>query len=217
MVSSHLRRVLRIPIVLVLALCICSPSGASTASQLKNKLLSLSDLPDGWYVTHRSGTASKSSGCLSSLKKTPKHGTKTSVKFATGDDGIPFLGEILATGPGEESRLSAITRGLAKCSTVSFTSKSGTLHGTIQKLSFPRVASKSAAYSMTFTITGIDVSAALVLFGTGSYVGVIMYFTLGGPTIATVERYVDLAVNKVEGKGSNAANDSAASPQAAPL
>ena len=81
--------------------------------------------------------------------------------------GLPILEELLAVGPHELKRLSALNRSLANCSSITITSDGTTLGGTVGATSFPKVGDHSRAYAITFAYQGLSIDFDLVLFKAG--------------------------------------------------
>jgi len=173
---------------------------------LKAELLSLSDLPAGWSVTHKpSATSTRSTtstepACLAKTKKLTGSKAKATVSYVTGTS-VPAMFEDLAYFPkGAKRAMVTFARDLDSCGPISFTSGGTPLTGTIGAMSFPAIAGQSAAWLMALTGTSsgisITVGADIVAFRTGDTVGLIVYENLGSPQVTTVENYARQAAAK---------------------
>ena len=163
--------------------------GNSTAATLQDRLLSVADLPAGWSAAPANPRSVQTNApCLSSLPANSKGWTYAAAGFVQGT-AIPTLCEVLATGPQAQQRWQSLSRALAHCRTATITIAGKKATATIPPLSFPRVASTSAAYAWAFTIAGIRIGTDLVLFQTGKYAGYLTYSDLGPPAIATVQAF----------------------------
>jgi hypothetical protein len=194
-------------VTLSAVLCIAtSPlqAGAAEASPVKQKLLSVSELPAGWSVQRGNSGGSSASdvgGCFKGLSSTPgktKDVTRAEIGFVDGM--FPAAAETLEQGKTAADRYTSFTHTLSKCSTVSFTANGIKLSGTVGALPVPLVGDASAAYSIHFTASGETFGIDLILFKTGSTFGVLSYESLGSPNAATAESFAAAAADKVEGK-----------------
>ncbi len=174
-------------------------SPAASAATPKSRLLSLSDLPTGWSVTRRPSTGGGvlTTSCLSALRKPPKHGKKASATF-TGD--TTSLSETLATGPGTVARIQLLNRTLRTCRGGTLTDDGKTVHLDIDRMSIPKVARTSVAFSLTAEETGITVWSDLVTFRVDGYVGVLFYGGIGTPDATAFLAFAKEAVAKADGK-----------------
>jgi pimeloyl-ACP methyl ester carboxylesterase len=188
----------------------------TTVSALQGRLLSVADLPAGWSAVP-SGTPEPHTDapCLSALSASSNGWTYVSASFVQGP-AIPNLGEVLATGPRAQQRWQALNSALARCQTATVTIAGTAARATIKPLAFPQVGSQSSAYAWTLTMSGIRVSADLILFGAGAYVGYVSYSDLGSPPIAAVRAVADAAAVKAK-QGSTAPVSSALSIASAPV
>jgi hypothetical protein len=178
-------------------------AGAATTSQIKQKLLSASDLPAGWSVQkgNPGGSGSNLGGCfkgLSSTKRGIKGITRAEIGFVDGM--LPAAAETLEQGKTAAARYTSFVHILSKCSTVSFTASGVKVSGTVGALSVPTVGSASAGYSINFTASGETFGIDLILFKTSSTFGALSYEALGSPDAATAESFASAAVDKAEGK-----------------
>jgi hypothetical protein len=179
-------------------------SAASSKPNAKSKLLSVSDLPIGWTVNRSSGSGGAGTSCLAGLKSPPKGGSRATASFA--DRGsFPVLSELLATGSNESARWSTVNKHLAKCKSITVTSGTGSYKASLAAMSFPTVGSQSAAYALTMAIKGVNVGIDLVLFRTGSYVGVVEYGDLGTPSLSQAQTFVSRALSKIKAAPTKAA------------
>ena len=76
---------------------VATPAGAVTRSQLKVKLLSLSNLPAGWRAENPSGGSDTYTGCLRNLHSSPRSSVIADAFYVDGDS-APAVGEALADG-----------------------------------------------------------------------------------------------------------------------
>ena len=182
-----------------LCLMLVLPAGAATKTQLRSKLLSLSNLPTGWTVDNSSsGGGAATGGCLAGVKQAPKSETKVIAKFENGQ--LPDLQEELVTGHGSLAAYNRLNRVLAGCKHFTESSDGQTLTFTVGAMSFPAVGTESSAYGVTMTVKGINAGVDFVLFRIGSIAGVIEYADIGQPNSSQLQAFVTEAVNKVEGK-----------------
>ena len=138
-------------------LCLMAlPAAATTKTELRSKLLSLSNLPTGWTVDNSSsgGGGAVSGGCLAGVKHAPKSETKVSVAFENGQ--LPDLQEELVTGHGASTAYNRLNHVLAGCKHFTVSSDGQTLALTVGAMSFPPVGSESSAYGVTMTVKGIN-------------------------------------------------------------
>lgn len=186
-------------LVLGFSLVAAMPAGAMTNSQLRSKLLTLSNLPTGWTVDNSSsGGGAVSGGCLAGVKQAPKSERKVTASFENGQ--LPQLEEELVSGHTATSAYNRLNKVLARCKHFSETSNGETLAFTVGAMSFPPIGDGSSAYGVTFSVKGINAGADFVLFKVGSVAGVIEYADIGQPDPGQLQAFVTEAVNKVEGK-----------------
>jgi pimeloyl-ACP methyl ester carboxylesterase len=172
--------------------------GNSMAGALQARLLSASDLPDGWSAAPANPkTVQTSAPCLSGPLANSAGFTYAAAGFVQGTV-IPTLGEVLATGPQAKPRWRSLSRALAHCRTATITIAGTKAPVIITPLSFPRSATTTAAYAWTFTIAGIDITDDLVLFEAGQDTGYLSYSDLGRPAFATVQAFLAAAVAKAQ-------------------
>lgn len=193
-------------VVLVFAAAPAAPAAANggvgrgmTKAQLESRLLTVGDLPPGWAVTRRSTTGQSAvmhTGCLASARfKSTPHSVNVTVTFVQ-STGLPVLSESLGTARHVQRVWHRVTHLLGRCRSVTLTTK-GTEHIiSIAPLPFPRVARKTAAFALSFTVQGIKAGADLVLFDLGRFAGVLMFVYLGSPPARVVEVLVREAVAK---------------------
>jgi hypothetical protein len=179
-------------------------AGAATASQVKQKLLSVSDLPDGWSVQKGNsggGSVSDLGGCFKGLSSRPqavKGVTRAEIGFV---DGIfPAAAETLEEGKIAAARYTSFEHTLSKCSAVSVTANGIKVSGTVGALSVPTIGNASAAYAINFTASGETLGIDLILFKEGSTFGLLSYESLGSPTAAAAESLAAAAAEKAQGE-----------------
>jgi hypothetical protein len=179
-------------------------ANAVTISQVKHKLLSVSDLPAGWSVekgNSSEGSGSNLGGCFKGLSSTKpgRHGVaRAEVGFVDGM--LPAAAETLEQGKTAAARYASFVHTLSKCSTVSFTASGIKVNGTVGSLSVPTVGNASMAYAINFTASGETFGIDLILFRTSSTFGALSYEALGSPNPATAESFAAAAADKAEGK-----------------
>jgi len=183
------------------ALCLvaASPAGSSTKTQLRSKLLTLSNFPTGWTIDNSASSGGAASGgCLAGVKQAPKSETKVSAAFENGQ--LPQFEEELVSGSAGKAAYNRLNRVLAGCKHFSVVSGGQNLTFTVGAMSFPTVGNESSAYGVTFSVKGINAGADFVLFRTGSVAGLIEYADIGQPDSSQLQAFVTEAVNKIEGK-----------------
>lgn len=181
----------------IAALTILSVPAAASPS-VDSRLLSITDMPAGWSVTHHPSKGVTSVACLSGLNKAPHGGQEASAAFSKG--GLPVVGEKLATGGQTQKRWFKLIQKLQACRTFSYSTTGKTESGTIGAESFPRVGTISKAFVVTLTVTNVNAGVNLVFFGVGSYYGLLLYGDVGTPSVTATEAFADEAVAKAEGK-----------------
>jgi pimeloyl-ACP methyl ester carboxylesterase len=179
----------------------------SAASLLSARLLSVSDLPAGWSAAPVSQSGVQASvPCLPSLPKSAGW-TRASTAFVQGT-ATPSLGELLATGPGAGQWWQQLNSALGRCHTATVTAAGRKSPVSIRPLAFPEVADGSSAYRLTFTTSGVAISATLVAFDTGTYLGYVSYSALGQPSTAVVQAFADAAAAKAASGSTSPVPDS---------
>lgn len=160
---------------------------ASRPSPLRSKLLTASQLGQGWTggpISNKPSGATPS--CFKPFDNAPGKVTKAKADFQQ-SGGIPQVGESLMTGPGTIKHLNAANNALSTCKTVSFKSSGHTLKGTITPIStFPNVGDKSVAYAMTVKVQNQTLGVDIVLFQVGRYGAAVLYMDQGTPSAETV-------------------------------
>ncbi|MGH2927865.1 MAG: alpha/beta fold hydrolase, partial [Solirubrobacteraceae bacterium] len=180
---------------LVVSGCSSAPKHADSA--LQRRLLSIAQLPAGWSVSATSaGAAVTDTSCLSTLRTTKS--TKASDTFTQGGS-VPAFGEELVSEPNFAAKWVAVNQALAACRNADLTVGGKPYRFTIAGLPLPTVGARSAAYSLKFTISGIEFDSDLVWFEAGTDLGVATYTDLGSPDVAIVHAFAAAAVAKVDG------------------
>ena len=189
-------------VTLTCAVCVAVslPAGALTRGQLQTKLLSVSNLPTGWSVDNSSSSKSSiTSGCLAGIKQAPKSEVKVSASFANGQ--LPVLEEELVTGrSASAAAYNRLTHILAVCKHFSESSGGQTVNYTVGAMSFPPVANTSSAYSVTFSVQGVNAGFDVVVFRAGTIAGLVALADIGQVDTGQLQSFVTEAGNKVEGK-----------------
>ncbi|MGH9109307.1 MAG: hypothetical protein ACRDY3_07580 [Acidimicrobiales bacterium] len=177
-------------------------SSKATKAELKARLLTISDLPAGWSVSHTSPTGGiASSQCVSGLAS-HKHGPTATASFSQGN--TPVLDELLSSY--QAKRWAGAVRKLDRCKSLAVTepANAGSLGASTQlklaigQLSFPAVADGSHSWSLSASATGLTLGADVVAFHAGRYAAIVLYADLGSPDITAVESMVDAAAKKLE-------------------
>ena len=183
-------------------------AGATTALKpnAKTKILAISDMPSGWSVNNSVSSSTETPACLAGIRGIPKGGTRATVNFAQGGS-IPTFTEVLVTGPSQRARFNAVLQGLSTCKSFTVSSQGQSYTGSIGKMSFPKVADKSVAYTVTLNIKGINAGIDLVAFKSGPYNGAIEYVDVGTPDVTQLQQLVNLAVTKIKSGSTSAANE----------
>ncbi len=174
-------------------------AGASTKTQLRSKLLTISNMPTGWTVDNSSsGSGGASGGCLAGVKQAPKSENKVTASFENGQ--LPQLEEELVSGHEGTAAYNRLNKVLAGCKHFSVASNGQTLTFTVGAMSFPTVGDETNAYAVSFSVRGVNAAADFVLFKVGSVAGLIEYADIGQPDPNQLQGFVIEAVNKIEGK-----------------
>jgi hypothetical protein len=171
---------------------------AVTKTQVKAKLLSLSDMPTGWSVDNSTSGGVTTSNCLHALKTSTKAVVRASVSYQNGS--TPAMQEVLEVGRGASARYKEFNRELSGCKAISFTSQGQTISGTVGAMSFPKVGSRSKAFAIKLSVQGVNIGADYVIFEDGQYAGAIGYEDIGQPDATQLQTLVTEAINKIEGK-----------------
>lgn len=177
------------------------PADGLTQSQVKAKVLSLSNMPTGWSVDNsQSNGTSNLGGCLTKLQSLgkPAKGISRAVVHYV-DQTEPTFDETLESGKGAVARYDKYLHILKDCKTISFTSGTTPISGTVGAMSFPTVGDSSSAFALTVGADGVDVTADFVLFRVGQIDGDIGYEDYS-PDAATVQAFATEAIDKIEGK-----------------
>jgi hypothetical protein len=184
----------------LLFLMVAGPVGAVTKAQLRAKALSVSDMPAGWSVDPTTGAGATASGCLHTLKQAAKHDVKVLVQYHDGE--VPVLGEVLEAGAGASGRFKSMASTLSKCKTITLTnSKTGqTLTGKIEAMSFPKVGTKSFAYTANVEVQGVTIGLSVVGISDRNIAAAVLLEDLGKPDTAQLQGFATEALNKIEGK-----------------
>lgn len=181
-----------------------APAGAYTNSQLKSKMLSLSNLPAGWSVSNFDALDDLSD-CISALQlTTAKHHATVSASFKDGT--LPLLEEYLgwvSNGASDDYKL--IVQALRRCRGPMDASLDGVpTTVTVKPMSYRTYGNRSTAFSMgtAFQYEGVKLSTGsdLVIFQVRRVVGFVLYGELGIPPPTLSGAFVTEAIDKLEGK-----------------
>lgn len=171
-----------------------STSQAATVSaMLKNRLLSVTDLPTGWSAAPTNSLKTLQvtrSPCLAGLKGA----SLVTTAFVEGV--VPELAEALASGAQAGEAWQRFGAALAGCRKVTFVNKGTKEAGTVNHLALPRLGLSSSAYALALGSVGAQVRIDLVLFRTAAYYGYLSYSNFGSPLVATVTDFARAAVAK---------------------
>ncbi len=193
------------PILLLGSLFAPTPAIASEPAPPRPATISVSDLPAGWSVdAQASGTAT--SPCRVGVMPAAKSQKRASVAYEDGSS-LPALQEVVAAGPRASARYSAITRGLARCKSVSVAIGHQSVRGRAHLIILPVFGNQSRAYAFTGSSNGVAVGTYLVVFQSGDVVGEIANEAVGTPSFNQFETYTTDAVEKL-----TAASNSPAKP-----
>jgi len=180
----------------------------SAGSLVKERLLSVSDLPAGWSsIALKAASAQPTVSCLAGLSATMSGLTSATATFVQGS-GVPSLGEVLATGPQAAARWARLDQAMAACHSTTLALSGVKTPVTIKPLAFPQVGKASSAYLWAFRASGIPISTVLVSFSAGDYQGYIEYSAVGAPAASTVAAFADAAAAKAASGTTAAVPDS---------
>jgi len=175
-------------------------TSTSPKSRLAARLLAAADLPASW---HPSATTSTSEGlaqnrCLAGATGSSSNATHATVTFVEGS-GLPFLSDTLVDVSSPRQRLAAITRSLDACTSLTFRQGSATIRGRLAPLALSRAGPASAAYALTFSTSGIHVTADLVFFASRSAIGDLVYGDSATPPASAVLAFASAAAARANG------------------
>lgn len=156
------RRLITILVLLATfgSLVVTSDAGAAVSkSQLRSKVLSISNMPVGWVAASFPGFT-KSSCNLE--PKLPAGDLQVKVAYLDGQE--PGVSEVLGTGPNISSWYKLVLAHLEACKTVTGGSGSGKFTGTGGEMSFPAMGSASKAFAFNFTAYGTAIGLDGVVF-----------------------------------------------------
>jgi hypothetical protein len=208
--SNHSKRLsLRIsggwtgfPILLLTALSVLlastAPAGAASKTEVKARVLSLSNMPAGWSIDHTSGSSGEIA-CLNRIKAPHKGEVKATVSYRDGS--FPGFQEVVVASSQEDKSYTTIVKCLSACRNFHYTADDGLkITGTISAMSFPAVGTRSSAFALDITVQGVTAGADVVIFEAGRYEGAVIYENLGNPDPSQAQAFIKEAVAKVEGK-----------------
>ena len=144
-------------ILLAMSLVTASASSASTPSQAKlnSQLLSIHQMPAGWFVGNAS--TANGAGCLKNLlePKGVKQTRSAEVLFLAKGD-LPIVDEKLATYSNPSAAYSKIITAINACKVVNGLSPSGHhVTGSVTRVVWTHYGTASSAYVMTLASLGI--------------------------------------------------------------
>lgn len=172
---------------------------ATASSPSASRLLTITELPDGWSVTYKATTGVTTPlACVRAYERAPR-GVVARAKFVKGE--LPGLIEELTTDRGAGfKRWGLLRQELPQCKTFTISDGGKTESGSIGALSLPRVGTASVAYAVTVSETGSNTGVNLVLFHAGAYYGLLGYADRGTPSVTPTVGFAREAVAKAEGK-----------------
>jgi len=195
-----MKRVLAVVAATALSVGLTTVASA-TAPNLSRELLSIDQMPTGWSVTNAGGAEGGLSGCLSPrIGIKPVASAKASVTFADGGN-FPEVAEDLAT-YGSAS-ITTIKRGFATLITTLDHCRSATLNGkrtTLQigQMSFPQYGNQSAAFVLTFSVSGVNVAVDMVMARVGTTMVAVLEADVTTVDVSQFRGFVVKAVAKVK-------------------
>jgi hypothetical protein len=176
-----------------------SPSHPSqqSATQLKGKAITNSDLPFGWAVSPPSTYSSVTSPCPAITSDAGKQlPAQAEADFQQSEDG-PFLQEILASGSEQQAHTlwASVQQAPGQCSAPGSTATATRL----LPMSFPSYGDESYALRLEATRSGVDYSGDVVVIRKGRvFIEVVVFGGGGVPAPASlVQQMVDKAVHKI--------------------
>ena len=154
-----------VTLVLGCLTAVAPQADAATSSQLRTKLLTVSDMPAGWLTTSISeGTGGSGiGGCLSSPTKLDVY---ASTSFFNDSNDIQAVFEVVESGPHVAALYGGTVKRLDDCHHTS----SGEA---ITTMSFPLIGTQSSAYALSGSAAGKRVYGAVIVFRQGPYMGIL--------------------------------------------
>jgi hypothetical protein len=172
-----------------------------TVADVRNQLLSVSELPAGWSVDNSddSGDDSPAPGCLDGVSKYLKaeHDVRAEADFTQGGEGFPALSEQIGVFTDASASFTAVTAKANSCTTFDFTSDGTKIHATMGQMSFPTLGDQSSAWSMTASAEGLTLDADIVIGTVGNEMFEFIYEDLGDTDTAFLERWAKTGVAKI--------------------
>jgi pimeloyl-ACP methyl ester carboxylesterase len=176
-------------------------ASAVPSLKLKDRLLTVSDLPAGW-LSHPAGATRvdfASSPCLRGLDSRSaareKHATASFVE----QSGLPALVESLAGGESAAEFHKSVDE-LARCRTLTLTIHAKHVKAAITRIALPVSAAGAQTFSLALTATDVPIGVDIVLFRAHAIVGEVLYLAVGTPTPVTAQAFANLAISKAEGR-----------------
>jgi pimeloyl-ACP methyl ester carboxylesterase len=190
---------------LVASAVVLVSSRPSSGAGMTTRVMSVGDLPAGWSVDPAPATSVLSHNkCLVGLGTGSGAKTDESTADFTENSSLPIFHELLSSGREHKAGFKKAVKALSNCAMLTFVEGGKTIHGTIQPLSLGNVGATSAAFTLSFTISNINIVADLVVFETHSYAGEVEYTDIAAPQVSTVQSLAQEAVMKAEGKAVSA-------------
>ena len=206
------RSPLWIVLAAVLATCLVATvvlvlNGQSKTDKITSRLLNVGDLPAGWSVNLAPATSVLSHNqCLGGLGRENGANTFEATADFTENSSLPLFHELLSSRRADKAGFKKAVDALSSCGSLTFVEGNKTIHGTIQSLTLGNLGASSAAFTLSFVISNINVVADLVVFQTPLYVGEVEYADIAAPEISTVQSLAREAVTKAEGKAVSVPN-----------
>ena len=184
-------------LVLAIAVVVSGCGGSSVETQLRGRLLSVKDLPAGWSVAAatKDGVKATTAPCLTGLPKSRSESAYQAASFVEGVS-IPNLSETLASGTGVAKLWPRIESALGGCRSATLILAGTKVRATIHPLQLARLGRSSSASAWSFTLGGIKIGFALVVFEVGGYGVEFSYADLGAPQATTVTAFARAAATK---------------------
>jgi hypothetical protein len=140
-------------------------ASATTKSQLRTKLLVISDMPAGWLTTSIS-EGSGGSGIGGCLSPPTKQDVYASTSFFNDSANIQAVFEVLESGPHVAEIYGRSVKRLDDCHRIS--------NGeAITAISFPSIGAQSSAYALSGSAAGKKVYGSVIVFRQGPYMGIL--------------------------------------------
>jgi hypothetical protein len=161
-------------------------------------LLSVNDLPTGWAVDNSPSSGGGISGCQGFEATNSKETSKAQIAFDQ-SGGLPELEESLGgfTSADVATLYQQGVTALNACKTFSFQDNGQTIQASLGAMSFPQVGAESKAYTMSFSVDGINAAFDIVVARKGTTIVVVGLADIGAPDTGQFQALVNTAFDKV--------------------